>query len=151
MGMNEYTIKAVASKAKPWMSKYGKEKNLTQDDMVTYLIQLEGNGEPVQLNKKSTSERPQVGDKLFGKVEEVSFGDSTIQKFKAAQKPHGGYQRDDNAIRAQWAIGQAVQMQIAKLNTTNIGDEPEDIENNAKILYAMVDRVKGSNETPTNN
>jgi hypothetical protein len=44
--------------------------------------------------------------------------------------------RDDNAIRAQWAIGQAV---------NQLGNAaPDEIEAAAIRFYAMVDRVKGS-------
>lgn len=130
--MNEYTIKAVGSKVKPWSSQYGEFK--------TYLIQVEGNGEPVQLNKKADSEPPKEGDVIYGKIEETEFG----QKFKAAKKPFsGGYQRDDSAIRAQWAIGQAV----GTVDWTQKGVAIyEAVEQRAKELYAMVNRVKDSDK-----
>lgn len=133
----EYTIKAIASKAKDWESQYGKFKS--------YLVQLEGNGEPVQINKKAESEAPQVGDKVFGKIEEVEFGDRTLQKFKAGKKPYGGgYQRDDSAIRAQWAIGQAVSSTSVQTFEGKLDFYYEALESKAKKFYAMVDRVKAS-------
>lgn len=51
--------------------------------------------------------------------------------------------RDDDRIVAQWAIGQATQLTIAngKLSL-------EDIEADAKRLFAMVERVKGGSESP---
>lgn len=126
-----YKIKAVRSKAKDWESKFG--------PMKTYLIQLEGNGEPVQINKKADSPAPQVGDELFGDIEQSEYG----QKFKAAQKPFAStakkdwQPRDDKAIQAQWAIGQSTQMAIA-MNVFEMAT----IEDMAKSYFAMIDRVK---------
>lgn len=50
--------------------------------------------------------------------------------------------REDHheAIKAQWAIGQAVQLHIAV--TAKGGEEAQSIEDTAKELFAMVDRVK---------
>ena len=46
------------------------------------------------------------------------------------------------AIKAQWAIGQAVQLHIAV--TAKGGEEAQSIEATAKEFFAMVDRVKSS-------
>lgn len=59
--------------------------------------------------------------------------------------------RDDNAIRAQWAIGQArdlfvasvVNDKTANMNLGNLTNWNDGIEAAAKIFYAMVDRIKG--------
>lgn len=73
-----FKIKAVKTTPKDWESKYG--------PMKTWLIQVEGNGEPVQLNKKAESPTPQVGDELYGNIEQTEYG----QKFKSESKPFAG-------------------------------------------------------------
>lgn len=127
----EYTIKAVKTQAKEWESAYG--------PMKTYLIQVDGNGEPVQINKKADSPLPKVGDTIYGDIEDTQYG----QKFKSQKRPFNGgskYTDHHEEIKAQWAIGQAVQLSIAD-------GKIELLEEKAKNLYAMVDRVKGSSES----
>ncbi len=75
--MKEYKIIAAKSQAKDWESKYG--------PMKTYLIQVEGNGEPVQINKKADSPAPTIGETIYGEVTVSEYG----QKFKGAPKPFG--------------------------------------------------------------
>jgi hypothetical protein len=54
-------------------------------------------------------------------------------------KPRGvSYSRDDDAIKAQWAIGQAV----AWCTANNL--EAAAIEPQAKEFYKMIERVKGT-------
>jgi hypothetical protein len=55
-------------------------------------------------------------------------------------------QRDDNAIRAQWAIGQAINLASVKMDRDAITLPV--IERYAKELYATVSRVKGEQLTP---
>lgn len=133
----EFKIVNVKSQAKDWESKFG--------PMKTYLVQLEGNGEPVQLNKKADSPAPKIGDEVYGDVQETEYG----QKFKSVAKPFASkpsfQPREDHheEIKAQWAIGQAVQLAIS-------GDKsmpPEWIEATAKVMFSMVDRVKGGSES----
>lgn len=57
-----------------------------------------------------------------------------------------GYQRDDNAIRAQWAIGQAISLASVKMDKEAITMPV--IEKYAKELFATVSRVKGETLTP---
>lgn len=123
----DYTIKAVSSEPREWEGAYGK--------MLSYHIQVEGNGEPVTLNKKPDSPAPQVGDVIYGDVVPGEFG----QRFKAAKKPFAGYQRDDKAIQAQWAIGQA-----REWVQYNEGHGTADIENEAKQFFGMIERIKNS-------
>lgn len=52
--------------------------------------------------------------------------------------------RDDNAIKAQWAIGQAVQV-----NLTAPEFNFDAVEADAKKLYAMISRVKDSDQPKT--
>lgn len=63
-----------------------------------------------------------------------------IQKDKAPVKI-GSYQRDDSAIRAQWAIGQAINLASVKMPKEDITLPV--IESYAKELFATVSRVKG--------
>jgi len=51
------------------------------------------------------------------------------------------YGRDDNAIKAQWAIGQAISLASVKMDKESI--TLPIIEEYAKQLYATVSRVKG--------
>ena len=56
-----------------------------------------------------------------------------------------GYQRDDNAIRAQWAIGQAINLAAVKMDKEAITLPV--IEKYARELFATVSRVKGEELT----
>jgi hypothetical protein len=58
----------------------------------------------------------------------------------------GGYSRDDDAIRAQWAIGQAINLAAVKMDKQQITLPV--IEEYAKELFATVSRVKGEPVTP---
>jgi hypothetical protein len=72
-------------------------------------------------------------------------GDRFIrQKKKATQASR--YQRDDSAIRAQWAIGQAINLASVKMDKAQITLPV--IEEYAKQLFATVSRVKGEPVTP---
>jgi len=61
------------------------------------------------------------------------------QDIAVTQKP--SYSRDDNAIRAQWAIGQAINLASVKMDKEAITLPV--IEKYAKELFATVSRVKG--------
>lgn len=89
------------------------------------------------------------------KVAEVGFegevesyvnqrGDRFVKQV-VAQKS-GGYSRDDAAIRAQWAIGQAIALTSATMDKKSINMQI--IEDYAKQLFATVTRVKGDTFTP---
>lgn len=56
------------------------------------------------------------------------------------------YGRDDDAIRAQWAIGQAINLASVKMDKEQITLPV--IEQYAKELFATVSRVKGEKVTP---
>lgn len=71
-------------------------------------------------------------------------GDRFVRQVTADK--HGGYQRDDNAIRAQWAIGQAINLASVKMDREAITLPV--IEEYARELYATVSRVKGETVTP---
>lgn len=60
---------------------------------------------------------------------------------------HGnGYTRDDAAIKAQWAIGQAINLASVTMEKQSITMPV--IERYAKELFATVSRVKGEPFTP---
>jgi hypothetical protein len=67
---------------------------------------------------------------------------------KQLPKPQGGggYSRDDAAIKAQWAIGQAIALTSTIMDKKDITMQV--IEDYAKQLYATVSKVKGETFTP---
>lgn len=95
-----------------------------------------------------------VGQTVYGHVEtKTSQAGKDYLRFYRDQKPPdepqgrtGGSSwqpRDDMAIRAQWAIGQAVAWSIG-----NDLDKIGDLEGIAKNFFVMVDRVKASTIGP---
>lgn len=142
--MHEYKIiKVSEQEPRTWDGEHG---------TVYYIrVMLEGHDRPVEIGKKSP-DALKVGDTVYGTIKPTDYPSDS---FKAAQKPFGGgggktYQpRDDNAIRAQWAIGQAVSHynSIAVAAVKGGADAKaflDGIEETAKELYQMVDRVKAS-------
>jgi len=132
--MSTYTIKSV-KKGKTWPSDYG--------EMQSYALDL-GVGEPVQLNKKvPVKQEPQVGEEVSGTLEEQERNGRVYYKIKLdPPQKQGGYKgqpRDDAAIKAQWAVGQSVQIGM----TNNSLTMPE-IEARAIELFHMTERVKAS-------
>lgn len=137
----EYTIKAVGKTAKEWESKYG--------PMKTYLIQVEGNGEPVQLNKKADSPRPEAGDTIFGDITNTEFG----QKFKAAQKPFNGGSKkpayNENGQKHGAALKIAADFLLQNKVTANPDEFVDQVEKLAAKIFAIkVPVVAGESEQP---
>jgi predicted Abi (CAAX) family protease len=132
----EYKVTAVSPKTKEWSSQYG--------DMVTYYVKVDSETDAVQMNKKADSKPPQVGDELYGTITSTEYG----LKFKGEKKPFNtkpAYEpREDHheAIKAQWAIGQAVQLMLPSSAKNALS--PAVLEDTAKMFFAMVDRVKSS-------
>jgi hypothetical protein len=122
-------------------------KSSRGDEMQTYALALEGVSEPVQMNKKlPVKVEPKVGDEVIGTLEEQERNGSVYYKltidFNAMKQQTGGYKgqpRDDAAIKAQWAVGQSVQIGM----TNNSLTMPE-IEARAIELFHMTERVKAS-------
>lgn len=100
------------------------------------------NGQEYRLKTYS----PKISQMGFsGEVE--SYVNNRGERFvrqAASQKP--AYTRDDNAIRAQWAIGQAINLASVKMDKDQI--TLPIIEEYAKQLFATVSRVKGEPVTP---
>jgi len=71
-------------------------------------------------------------------------GDRFVKQLLPAKKEAAtasGYSRDDNAIKAQWAIGQAINLASVKMDKSEITLPL--IEKYARELFATVSRVKG--------
>jgi formylmethanofuran dehydrogenase subunit A len=90
------------------------------------------------------------GQQYYGQiVEAISKAGKPYLRFKREQRLEAStgnspqtFSKNSDAIRAQWAIGQAVQLAIAD-NLTDIVT----IEATAKTLFAMVERVKAGTTT----
>jgi hypothetical protein len=106
-----------------------------------WTINIEGIGEPC---KTYDPELAKVGEHEAETFTSKS-GKEYWRTSKSAQKPATqGYKgKDEDAIKAMWAIGQAVQLELVtpKINP-NGGPEASNIEVWADKLFAMVDRVK---------
>lgn len=72
-------------------------------------------------------------------------GERFVRQVPSA-KPSFNSGRDDSAIRAQWAIGQAINLASVKMDKEAITLPV--IEKYAKELFATVSRVKGEPMTP---
>lgn len=86
---------------------------------------------------------PKIGQMGFeGEVKSYlnDRGDRFVRQATPA-KVAAGYSRDDNAIRAQWAIGQAINLASVKMDKDAITMPV--IEKYAKELFETVSRVKG--------
>lgn len=132
------------------------EKGDFQDNHGNYWCSmvLEGVGEPVRIVVKDPMQF-ESGMTLYGDIsEETSKAGRQYLRFRRAERPEGErsptkdkpseeYWEQKNAtIRAQWAIGQAVQLHIAV--TAKGNEEAQSIKETAKELFAMVDEVSGS-------
>lgn len=138
--MADFTITRVSSKP-PRAWSFTDKKTSEVVPMEAYTVMLQGESDAVEINRK-TGDKPTVGEVLTGKLESTDFG----VRFKKESKPYTpskGYQpKDEVAIKAMWAIGQAIDF---------LGFEPAnatltDIEPLARDLFNMVERVK-TNET----
>lgn len=146
--MPEYKISKVsAGPPKAWSFKDKKTGN--DIPMETYKVMLEGIDEPVDLSRKPGN-LPKVDELLLGTIEPTDFG----QRFKAERKPYtpgaGFSPKDQDGIRAQWAIGQAQEWAKAAQESGDNGimaNWNERVEYQAKELFHMVSRVKTSKLT----
>lgn len=138
----EYTITSVSANApEAWESAHG--------TMHKYKVKLSGVQEIVFVNKKPGN-TPEVGQKLYGDVTTNKYG----TQFKAASKPEFAQkgdnfkrvnQKDEQAIKAMWAIGQAVakvDMNIDPKNDSGVQSGIVTVESLARELFDMVERVK---------
>lgn len=108
----------------------------------TYYIKvmLDKHNKPVSIGKKQP-DALKVGDTVYGRVVPTQYetdnwqGEQPQPDHPAPTTNQAYTPKDQDLIRAQWAIGQAVASGYRA---------PEEIEANAKTLFAMADRVKQS-------
>lgn len=138
--MAEYKIVRLSSK--PPRNWSFKDKNNGADvQMETYKVMVEGEDEPVEVNKKPGNV-PKVGDVLSGTLEDSEFGKKFKPDKKAFSGGGGNYVDHHEDIQIQWAIGQAIQI---GMTTSDL--KPSDIESQAKQLLSIVNRIKNP-QTP---
>lgn len=132
--MAEYTITKVSGQP-PRVWSFTDKRTGANVPMETYKVMIEGEDEPIDINRKPGNP-PRDGEVLVGTLEDSDFG----KKFKSERKPFtpgaGGF-RDQPDIKAQWAIRQAVAIELS--------DKPVDmasVEVNARELFEMTERVK---------
>lgn len=103
--------------------------------------------EPIKFiqDKAKGAPAPEAGKQYTGSVYPSEKG---LKFYPFTQRGGNRQPRDDAAIRAQWAIGQAVEITGRNFG---VGDKEllPTVERTAKELYAMVDRVKGSTQQET--
>lgn len=136
----------------------GKEPYLDPHGNTWATVAFLGISEPIKWVVKDPS-KVKVGDKVWGKItDETSKAGKPYLRFRKEKRPddiktvydlksNDEYWADKQAqIKAQWAIGQAVQVGIAGIEA-GVEVKTDDIELQAKKFYAMVDRVKDSDHT----
>jgi hypothetical protein len=134
MTMNVKTI----SSEQVWQSPDGQK--------TIWNVALEADGKEYPL-KTYSSKIAEVG--FEGEVESYlnNRGDRFVKQVRTMNAPAGGYAgRDDAAIKAQWAIGQAINLASATVDKKAITMPL--IERYAKQLFATVSKVKGEPFTP---
>lgn len=121
---------------------------------VYWTIGIDGfSAEPVKWvqDKERNSPAPVVGESQEGKVYKgdkgYTFYPTTPRKSYGGGKNNYNDPDKQNQIKAQWAIGQAVQ--ILKPSSPESVLNLDHLETMAKSLFNMVDRVKGSVVTDT--
>lgn len=150
--MPEYKVTRVSQQPpRQWQGPHG---------IVYYiLVQVEGHPKPLSVGKKSP-DALKVGDTIYGDIQpDPEHGED---KFKAAPMGQGGFQqattggvstakpayqpKDEAAIKAMWAIGQAV-----SLLRVEGGKVPANqaIELWADTFFEMVNRVKNGERPDT--
>lgn len=137
----EYTIEKISEQEpRKWDGPHG---------IVYYIkVKLKDVDKPVSIGKKKP-DALKAGMTVYGTIEESDLPEDKFKAEKAPDGSYGGQKQDgrdndywdkkDRQIRAQWAIGQAVQLHIAV--TAKGGEEAQSIVDTAKQLFAMVERV----------
>lgn len=140
--MADFKVVAVSDQVREFQTKFG--------NMKSYKLKLEGVEEVVELAQKDTTPAPTAGQTLTGSIDMTGqYG----PKFKKENPNYGGgggsfggssgskpgyTPKDEKAIQAMWAIGQAV----AALGQKTEDQYPEHVEALAIKLFNMVDVVK---------
>lgn len=114
-------------------------------------VAFEGISEPVKWVVKDPA-RVEVGKSYFGRIEQkTSKANKPYQRFYAEKKEEAPkseqtdeyWQERNDTIRAQWAIGQAVQATELKADANGYDIDVLDL---AGRFFNMVDRVKVSGQ-----
>lgn len=142
----DYKVTAVSGQPpRQFETKYG--------PLVSYKIKLEGVSEVVEITKKPDSPVPKEGDSLYGTLDMSGQYGPKFKSERRADNSFGGggnagskpaYQpKDEKAIQAMWAIGQAVAAN-GERNDQKIGDYTGVVFDIAVELFNMVDLVKNN-------
>ena len=120
-------------------------------NMLEYKVKLRDQGDNIyKYSRYINSPAPMNGDIVKGTIVENSqYGDTLRETYKpkaGGSKPNY-VPRDDAAIQSQWALGQTVTFYLAH-NEAITGDPMNEIELLAKQFFAMIPRVKSSNDQP---
>lgn len=140
--MAEYKIVRVSQEAP-------KEHFNEKYNSTTYYIKvmLEGHTRPVSIGKRSANAL-KAGDTVHGTITTTEFD---TDNFKADALnppvvPGGSFEpKDQNTIRAQWAIGQAKDLYLGVANQLDKGTEFENwILERSQWFYRIVEEVKAN-------
>lgn len=142
--MPEFKINAVSQEVRSFETKFGQMKS--------YKLKLEGVESVVELAQKDTTPAPVQGQTLTGSIDYTGqYG----PKFKKEAPAFGGgggggskpsYQpKDEKAIQAMWAIGQAVSA-VGPIDPEDpVSEYGISLKNVAVELFRLVDEVKTGN------
>lgn len=132
----EYKIKRVSEQEpRVWDGDYG---------TIYYIkVELEGHEKPVEIGKKDPKAL-KAGDTVYGDIKPSDYANDGFKSAKRPESGGGGYRRDDEAIRAQFAIKTAVMALPDFLDDTRA--YVSTVEVLAHEFYALVDKVKGGNK-----
>lgn len=113
----------------------------TSKDRVVYKVTLEGANEVYDLLRADNLPTPTPGETITGWMGMSKYGGNRY--ISEAREMKMG--KDENAIKAMWAIGQAVQL-FDKVEIKKGATVPEWLETHAKYFYSLVDKVKKENK-----
>lgn len=138
--MAEYIISRVSStEPKEWS--FDDKRTGQKVYMETYKVMFNDEPDPILVHRKQ-GDKPKLNEILLGTIEETDFG----KKFKKEPKQNGFRPKDTNEIKAEWAIGQAIEYfktcEFATHKAEN--EELPRIEELANSFYKMVERVKAN-------
>lgn len=140
----QYKVTQVVERDK-WGNDFG--------EFQTYAVKFEDSEEWVKWNRKLKDgkvEAPKVGDEVFGKIEGGKFSLEKKDGFSSPRRDFTPRPDHHEEIKAQWAIGQSLSKFEQNCYQAMGADRQtllDNIEDFAKELYAMVDKVKGTQST----
>lgn len=145
----EYKIAAVSQNVRSFDTQYG--------SMKSYKLKLEGFEQVVELAQKAETPAPVQGQSLFGTIDMSGQYGPKFKKERPQMQGGGGssfgggggskpsYQpKDEKAIQAMWAIGQAVTATGPMAAKQEVADYAAKAFDVAVELFNMVDMVKNN-------